>query len=96
MNLVPFFLAWARSLEGWLGSQNITLSVGESSPDVPKPSAWVTLVCGDRESELILWESGEAEFAHRRLDGEIVQEHHELTNMDDLERLLSRLLMSIT
>jgi|HubBroStandDraft_3_1064219.scaffolds.fasta_scaffold653593_1 hypothetical protein len=96
MNLVNFLLVWARSLEEWLGSNNVTMMVGESPQNIAKPSGWVTLASTDRESELIVWESGEAEFA-RSIPGDgIVQEHHDLGGIEDLGRLLSRLLMSIT
>lgn len=96
MNLITFLVVWARSLEAWLGSHEIAIAVGESPQNIPKRSAWVTLTCAGSESELILWESGEAEFAHGGPEGEIVQEHHEVATVDDLGRLLSRLLTSTT
>ena len=93
--MLEFFLMWAKSLEEWLGSRNIVLKIGASPPDIPKPAVWVAIVSLDEESELILWETGEAEFACKHAGGEVVQEHHEIADISELGRLLSRLLMSI-
>ena len=95
MNLLEFLLTWARSLEEWLDTRGIVLTFGASPQDHLRRSVWVTISCPDEESELILWESGEAEFACQHADGEIVQEHHEIANIGELGRLLSCLLMCI-
>jgi hypothetical protein len=62
VNLIEALLMWARSIEGWLRIQDVTVSSGNSPDDVMRRSAWVTIRRGDKEAELILWESGEAEF----------------------------------
>ena len=51
----------------------------------------MTLTAGAKESELLVWSSGEAEFAWQGPDGEGMQEHHDLRNVDELQTLLKRL-----
>lgn len=95
MNLIESLLMWASSLATWLGAREVALTSGSSPADVLRRSAWVNVRSGDREAELILWESGEAEFSSSDPNGGITQEHYELDGLSHLGLVLSRLLESI-
>lgn len=95
MNLLAFALLWAQSLQAWLRQQDIQLEFGESPADRPKRSCWITLRHAERESELLLWETGEAELNASLPGGDISQEHLELHELSDLGAALSRLLAAL-
>jgi hypothetical protein len=95
LNLIEVVLLWAQSLQAWLGKQGILLEFGQSQGDRPKRSCWVNLRQGDREAELLLWESGEAEFNSSDPITGVIQVHHELGNLDDLALVLGKLLSSV-
>lgn len=92
VNLIEFVLIWAESLQAWLGQQGILLSFGQSSADRLKRSCWINLRRGEQESELLLWESGEAELNYSSPSTGMSQEHHELLDLTDLRPVLSQLL----
>jgi len=96
MNLIDSLLMWARSLAAWLRPQGVELTVGSSPTDILRRSAWVNLRRGDREAELILWDSGEAEFSASGPNGGVTQQHYEVEGVDGLAPVLARLLESIT
>jgi hypothetical protein len=96
MNLIESLLMWASSLSPWLEGQGVELASGSSPTDVPRRSAWVNLRRGDREAELILWQSGEAEFSAFDPNDGVTQQHYEIENPDRLASVLLRLLESIT
>jgi len=95
MNLIESLLMWANSLASWLSIRDITLKSGSSRDDVLRRSAWVNVSRGDREAELLLWESGEAEFSSSDPKGGITQEHYEIEGVSGLGLVLGRLLGSI-
>jgi hypothetical protein len=92
MNFIEALLMWARSLQAWLGDQGIALQYGESPSDRLTRSCWLNVRHGDREAEVLLWESGEAEFNFQGQPVGITQEHHEFGQVSDLAVVLSRLL----
>jgi hypothetical protein len=63
-------------------------------PLTEKPAAYLRVVRGDAEAELLLWVSGEAELSYaRKLETAPVSEHYEVTTelglngcLDDLEK----------
>jgi hypothetical protein len=75
MVLIESLLMWADSLAAWLGPQGVELNFGSSPSDVLRRSAWVNLRRGDREAELLLWESGEAEFSASGPNRGVTQQH---------------------
>jgi hypothetical protein len=95
LNLIEALLMWASSLEVWFGLHDVTVRSGRSPDDVMRRSAWLNIQCGDKEAELILWESGEAEFGSSGARGEATQEHYELGSISDLAPVLSRMLVTI-
>jgi hypothetical protein len=59
--------------------------------DRDKKSAHLVISRGTQELELLLWESGEAEFNHGPLANGTF-EHHDLKSTAELDELLARLL----
>jgi len=95
MNYIESLLMWAHSLQAWLGDRGIVLRYGVSPSDRLTQSCWVNIQRGDREAELLLWESGEAEFNFGGPKVEVTQEHHEFRQVSDLGVVLGRLLGAI-
>jgi hypothetical protein len=95
MNLIEALLMWAHSLEGWFSLHDVIMRSGNSSDNVMRRSAWVNIRCGDKEAELILWESGEAEFGSSGGREGVTEEHYDLGNISDLGPVLRRLLVAI-
>lgn len=61
-------------------------------PERDKSAAWVACEAGDHISELIVWTSGEAEFAVADLaTGEVHEVHHDLAHPAELTPLLDQL-----
>ena len=90
MNFIEALLMSAESLQAWLGNQDIVLEFGQSPNDRLTRSCWLNARRGDRDAEILLWESGEAEFNFA--DGRhanITQEHHEFERMSDLGVVLA-------
>jgi hypothetical protein len=92
MYFIEALLMWARSLQAWLGDQGVTLQYGESPSDRLTRSCWLNVRRGDREAEVLLWESGEAEFNFKAQQASVIQEHHEFGQVGDLAVVLARLL----
>lgn len=84
-------------LDGWVAEQRPVLeSLGDvvyrrSDLNRPNPSAHLLLVYGAADVELLVWESGEAEFNYGPADAP-VYEHHEIVSAPDLDVLLARFL----
>jgi hypothetical protein len=95
MMLIEFVLIWAQSLQEWLRKQGVQLDFGQSPDDRLKLSCWVNLRQGENESELLLWDSGEAELNSSEPSTGISQEHYEHLGLTDLASVLSRLLSTL-
>jgi hypothetical protein len=95
VNLIAFVELWAQSLQAWLGERDILLEFGQSPADRPKRSCWINLRRGEQESELLLWESGEAELNISPVSGGASQEHYDLHELTDLGPVLSKLLTAL-
>jgi len=59
--------------------------------DVPDPSASLVVALDNADVELLLWESGEAEFNHGAYDDPVF-EHVEVESPEQLDALLQRVL----
>lgn len=95
VNPIAFVLLWAQSLQVWLAQQDVLLDFGQSPSDRPKRSCWINLKRGEQESELLLWESGEAELSSSHPSAGISQKHYELHELADLGPVLSELLTAL-
>jgi hypothetical protein len=95
MNLIESLLMWAKSLEAWFSHQDVIINSGSSAEDVLRRSAWVNVRKGNQEAELILWESGEAEFGSSTPQTGNTDEHLDLRSVGELAPVLSRLLMAV-
>lgn len=95
VNLISFVLLWAQSLQAWLGQHDILLEFGQSPEARSKRSCWINLRRGEQESELLLWDSGEAELSSSSPSVGVSQEHYELRELADLGPVLSQLLIAL-
>ncbi len=96
MNYVDFLMLWCTSLREFLEVQGIDMRSGATSDDRDKPSAWVTLSKGDREAELLVWSTGEAEYAAGGASVELVQKHYDFANAADMSAVLARVLQAVS
>lgn len=91
MNVLDVVEIWATSVERLVGSVGGSIAVRRSPGDRLNDSIHVVIVRGDQEAEVILWESGEADFA--RVDGDsVAQQHFENAVADGLGPILRQLL----
>jgi hypothetical protein len=58
----------------------------------PKPAAHIAIESDAGFAEIIVWDSGEAEFAYGQ-PGRATDEHHELTGPEELGDLLEQLVI---
>jgi hypothetical protein len=65
---------WVASIERLVHASGGAITFRRSPGDRLNESAHVLISRGDQEAELILWESGEAEYA--RVDGDAVNQQH--------------------
>jgi hypothetical protein len=95
MTLIEAILFWAQSLQEWLADQGVMLEFGDSLVDRPKRSCWMNLRRGDREADLVLWETGESELSISHPNKGISQYHYEFLKIDDLIPILIQILRTI-
>jgi hypothetical protein len=95
VDLIAYLVGWYADGVETAAARGAKLTLSQSPPDRPKPAAWVTASRGDDEAQVIVWASGESEFAAGTPGRPTANEHHELTTTDDLDRLLARLLESV-
>lgn len=90
---IELFCEMAAAWEtAWKG-RGATTRLDRSPPDGrSKSSAWLSIESGNAAGELIVWDSGEAEFAYVAGHGsELIQQHLEGLNDADIVDLLARL-----
>ena len=85
-------MLWAQTLQNWLAKHDVQLTFGRSEGDRPKHSSWVNIRSSDREGELLVWDSGEAELNLSDGSGAVTREHHDLRDISDLAPLLQGLI----
>ncbi|GAB4098655.1 hypothetical protein [Sinomonas halotolerans] len=84
-------------LDQWLSSRGAelkqvgSLTYTRGPRDLPNPSAHLVVALTDYDVELVLWESGEAEFNYGTLDDPVL-EHVEVESPAELDALLERVL----
>lgn len=85
---------WYAGHAGELTAAGLTVKLDESPPDWLKTSAWLNVDSDQHLAELIVWDTGEAEFALAdTTTGQVVQEHHDIHMPAALDDLLTRLLV---
>jgi|ERR1700674_1044344 len=89
VDLLAALAAWCREQAPSLQAGGVELKCGGTEGDRPKHARWVNLHGHEHVAELIVWETGEAEFVARGTRD--VDEHHEIAGIDQLNELLARL-----
>ena len=82
---------WTRRQAAVAKTAGIELVFNRTTDDRPKPAAWATGEAGGRLAELIVWSTGEAEFATGFEGAAHTNEHHEIAGHEQLHALLARL-----
>ena len=96
MSYVDFLMLWCVSLKEFLAAHEIEMRSGATSDDRSKPSAWVTLSKGDREAELLVWSTGEAEYAAGGASVDLVQLHYDFASPADMTGVLAQVLRAVS
>ena len=91
MNFIEHLNRWVASNRDTLGSAD-TFVVSDSGAAYPKRSVHVVVEGRDHFTELIVWDTGEAEFGSGALHGAQSDEHHDLIDAAELDQLLARFL----
>lgn len=87
MDLTSELLRWADARTARLRELG-TLRIGRGPDGAGRPFASVLLQVGEADVEVLLWSTGDAEFAYGPF-GEATQEHRDLASPDDLASLLN-------
>jgi hypothetical protein len=87
--------AWYRRRAEPLRASGIGITIGRTEGDRPKHARWVGARNSAADAELIVWDTGEAEFGIARPGMPNVDEHHEISSVAQLEELLERLVASV-
>ena len=91
MSILDVLAIWVASIDQLVSTAGGSVTFRRSPGDRLNDSAHVVIARGDQEAELILWESGEAEYA--RVDGDAVdQQHFDDIVVHGLGSVLGRLL----
>lgn len=96
MSYIEFLTLWCASLTDFLADHGIELRSGATSDDRSKPSAWVTLSKGDLEAELLVWSTGEAEYASGGASVELIQTHYDFASTADMTAVLAQVLRAVS
>ena len=93
MNLIDFLEAWWFSLQPFFKSAGVTCHFERSPTDRANLSCALNFRRDMQEADLLIWESGEAEFGTIELDGSTNQQHFDdVRTPSELGALLSRCL----
>lgn len=92
MHVFDVLEAWLVSMEINLSSSGVIARFERSPTDRPNPSCGLNLRRNDRELDLVLWESGEAELVFGEIEGAVSQIHFDdVRNRANLAEFLSKL-----
>lgn len=92
MSLVEALALWVSSIRQPVTRLGAVVTFDQSPGDRLNGSARLLVARDGREGELILWESGEAEFALVQADGSVVEEHFDQLDSLGMGVLLARIL----
>lgn len=91
MHIFDVLEAWQLSMEASLSAFGVIARFDRSS-DMPNPSCCLNLRRDNSEADLVVWESGEAEFVVGQPGESISQTHFDdLRNRIELSEVLSKL-----
>ena len=92
MAVVDIIEIWWLTVCTFFEASGVTGVFERSPTDRPNPSCNLNLRRGEYEADLLVWESGEAEFAIAEPNGAVHQQHFEdVRNPAVLEAILMRL-----
>jgi hypothetical protein len=87
---------WYYAHHGTAQATGIELTFDQSRDRRPKPAAWITATSGRRESNVVVWSSGEAELIAGEPGRLELSEHYDLESAEHLAELLDRLLTLVS
>lgn len=97
MSLIDFLEVWWLSVQHFFEVAGVNGRFERSPTNRPKPSCALNLRRGVQEVDLLVWESGEAEFAAIKPDGSTDQHHFDdVRTPSTLSTLLSRCLRLVS
>jgi hypothetical protein len=92
MSILDFLEAWWLSVRAMLEATGVVARFERSATDRLNPSCNINLRRGERETDLSVWDSGEAELSVVEFDGSVSQKHFDdVRNQQNLGEVLSRL-----
>ena len=94
-DFVSHLISSEDALRARVTGSGIELNFNKSPEDRLKTAAWVTAERRGRCAELIVWSSGEVEFAAGTVGSDVRQEHHEISSFAELDSLLAELLSAV-
>jgi hypothetical protein len=93
IDLVEF---WYLASDDFLGKLQISSSFNRSNDDRSNASCALNFRKGKRESDLVLWQSGEAELSTLSEDRQLESSHHEsVTSTEKLAGLFRSMLQNL-
>ena len=92
MNILDVIYVWFTTMKAVFFEFSAVTRYEESPTDRPNPSCSMNIRLKDREADLVVWSSGEAELVIGEI-GDVVEQVHfdDLKNRDSLLSVLSRL-----
>ena len=92
MNILDFVETWWFSVRTILEAAGVVVHFERSTGDRLKHCCNLNLQRGDLEADLMVWDSGEAEFAFGDINGSVDEKHFDdIRNRRDLGSVLSQL-----
>ena len=92
MHIFDVLEAWLSSMAASLTAFGVVARFDRSPTDRPNPSFNLNLRRDDREVDVLIWESGEAEFVVGEVGGTVAQTHFgDVCNRTELAELLKKL-----
>jgi|GEM_PF-4920277 len=94
MNFIEHVNRWIAENRSALERTEL-LAVSDSVDTRSKRSVHVAVQNADRFAEVMVWDTGEAEFGFGGIDGDQSDEHHDLIDTAELDQLLARFLARV-
>lgn len=95
MNYFETIDSWLITNDQLLADANVNVHSARSSDDLEKRSAHLALSRGDAFGEVIVWSTGEAEFAVGEVGGESTDQHFDLDGPEQLVPLLDAIRVAV-